>query len=482
MLALIIVALPVSAPAAIDVDAAISPLDAKVQAWRRDLHQHPELGNLETRTAGVVAAHLRALGLEVKTGIGITGVVGLLRGAKPGPRIALRADMDALPVTEAVDLPFASTVKSTYRGEPVGVMHACGHDAHVAILMGVAEALAGMRASLSGEVMFIFQPAEEGPPEVGQVVGARLMLDEGVFDSFEPSAVLGLHVWSALHVGDVGVRSGSILASADEWTLTVRGRQTHGSRPWAGVDPIVVSAQILLGAQNIVARQIDITASPVVLTVGMIKGGVRYNIIPEQAQMIGTLRSFDPPVREDVIARLRSTAEHFAAASGATAELVVANNAPATLNDPALYRRLLPALETAVGNEHVIEVPRYTVAEDFSQFANRVPGFYFFVGATPRDRDLATAPANHSPHFLLDEEALRVGARALLAVALRALDADSDADPKPATDRSAAARQGGQAAQDPTPGAAESRRNARQPGRPPGTIERPAVDAASPAP
>jgi amidohydrolase len=400
-----------------DLDA----IDARVLTWRRDLHQHPELGTKETRTAAIAAVHLRALGMEVRTGVGGTGVVGILRGAKPGPKIALRADMDALPVTETLDLPFASKVKDTYRGEPVGVMHACGHDAHVAILMGVAEALASMRDTLAGEVMFLFQPAEEGPPVVGQVVGAKLMLDEGVFDGFEPSAVLGLHAWASLHVGDIGVRSGSVLASADEWTITVRGRQTHGSRPWAGVDPIVVAAQILLGAQNIVARQIDITASPVVLTAGMIKGGVRFNIIPDEAQMTGTLRTFDAPVREDVIARFRSTAEHFAAASGATAEFVIANNAPATHNDPALYRRLLPALHEAVGEARVIEVPRYTIAEDFSQFANRVPGFYFFVGSTPRDRDLATAPANHSPQFFLDEEALKVGTRAMLQVALRAL-------------------------------------------------------------
>lgn len=401
-----------------------SGLDAKVIGWRRDFHQHPELGNQETRTAAKVAEHLRGLGLEVRTGIGVTGVTGLLRGARPGPRIAIRADMDALPVTEAVDLPFASSVKTTYRGEAVGVMHACGHDAHVAILMGVAEELAARRDSLAGEVMFVFQPAEEGPPEIGQVVGAKRMLDEGVFDGFEPSAVLGLHVWSALRAGEVGARSGSILASADEWSITVRGRQTHGSRPWAGVDPLVVAAQILLGAQNITARQVDTVNSPVVLTAGVLRGGVRFNIIPDEALMVGTLRTFDAPVREEVIARLRRTAGHFAAASDATAELVVANNAPATHNDPALYGRLLPALQAEIGSERTIEVPRYTVAEDFSQFANRVPGFYFFVGATPVDQDPATAPANHSPQFFLDESALAVGRRAMLAVALRALQAE----------------------------------------------------------
>jgi amidohydrolase len=395
------------------VDAA---LDAQVIAWRRDLHQHPELGHRETRTAGMVAEHLRSLGLEVREGIAGTGVSAVLRGALPGPRLALRADMDALPVTEAVDLPFASKVRSTYRGEPVGVMHACGHDAHVAILLGVADALNARRATLAGEVMFVFQPAEEGPPVVGETFGAALMLEDGVFETFRPDAVVGLHVWSALHAGQLGTRSGPLMASADEWSLVVRGRQTHGSRPWAGVDPITVSAQILLGTQSLIARQIDITASPVVLTAGVIKGGVRFNIIPDSVETIGTLRTFDMDVREDVITRFRRTAENFAEASGASAELVVANNAPVTRNDPVLHARLQPALQHVAGAGKVVEMPLSTIAEDFSQFANRVPGFYFFVGATPPDRELATAPANHSPQFFLDEAALGIGVRAMLAV------------------------------------------------------------------
>ena len=398
-----------------------SALEEKVVQWRRDLHAHPELGHQETRTAALVAAHLRALGMEVRTGIAGTGVSGILKGAKPGRRIALRADMDALPVTEQTDVPFASKVTTTYRGEPVGVMHACGHDAHVAILMGVAEELARTRDAWNGEVMFVFQPAEEGPPVVGEIFGAAKMLQDGVFDGFEPEAAIALHVWSALPVGTLGTRSGPLLASADEWTLQVRGRQTHGSRPWAGVDPITVAAQILLASQSMIARQIDITSSPVVLTAGVIKGGVRFNIIPDSVEMIGTLRTFDMAVREDVIARFRRTAEHYAEASGATAELVVANNAPVTKNDAALFERLRPALVQSAGADNVVEMPLSTVAEDFSQFANRVPGFYFFVGATPRDRDPKTAPANHSPQFFLDEDALRVGRAALLAVARRAL-------------------------------------------------------------
>ena len=402
------------AQAAPDLDAAAQAVQPKVVEWRRDLHRHPELGNEEVRTARVVADHLRALGLEPRTGIGPTGVVAVLKGARPGPRIALRADMDALPVTEATGLPFASIVKSKYRGQPVGVMHACGHDLHVAILMGVAEALAGMREQLAGEVMFVFQPAEEGPPVAGEVAGAKRMLDEGIFDDFKPDAVLGLHVWSRLHAGQLGVRAGPFMASADEWTLKIRGRQTHGSQPWAGVDPLTVAAQVLLGAQSIIARQVDITAHPVVLTAGQIQAGTRFNIIPDEATMVGTLRTFDPGVREDVIARLRNTAEHFAAASGATATLEVAGNAPSTSNDPALLERLRPSLEAAAGQGNVVEVPRYTIAEDFSQFANVVPGLYFFVGTTPRGQPLESAPMNHSPQYAPDESALDLGLRAIL--------------------------------------------------------------------
>ena len=409
-----------SAEVAVSVDAALRD---RVIEWRRDLHRHPELGNHEVRTAQVIATHLRALGLAPKTGIAQTGVAAVLKGGKPGPRIALRADMDALPVTEQTGLPFASTVKSEYRGQPVGVMHACGHDMHVAILMGVAEALAARKDELPGEVMFVFQPAEEGPPVPGEVAGAKRMLDEGVFDGFTPDAVLGLHVWSRLHVGQLGVRSGPFMASADEWTLKIAGRQTHGSQPWAGVDPITVAAQVLLGAQSIIARQIDITAHPVVLTAGQIQSGTRFNIIPDEATMVGTLRTFDMDVREDVIRRFRSTAEHFAAASDASAELSVSMNAPVTRNDPALTQRLRPSLEKVADAGNVIEVPRYTIAEDFSQFANVAPGLYFFVGTTPQGQALETAPMNHSPLYAPDEAALEVGVRAMLQATLDFLHA-----------------------------------------------------------
>ncbi len=399
-------------------ETALRQIAPRVVEWRRDIHQHPELGEQEVRTAALVARHLRSLGLEPRTGIGKTGVSAILRGGRPGPRIALRADMDALPVTERTGLPFASTVTTSYRGEPVGVMHACGHDAHVAILMGVAEILAGMREDLAGEVMFVFQPAEEGPPEPGAVAGAARMLADGLFADFVPEAVYGLHVWAAQPVGKVGFRSGPVMAAADEWILTVQGRQTHGSRPWDGVDPITVAAQILLASQSIVARQINTPESPVVLTAGQIKGGVRFNIIPDEVTMAGTLRTFDPAVREDVIARLRSTAEHTARASGATATLSVAGNAPLTSNAAGLAERSGAVLKASLGADNVVDMPVLTVAEDFSQYTTVAPGFFYFVGVTPRDRDPRSAPANHSPEFFIDEEALQVGTRTLLALAL----------------------------------------------------------------
>ena len=400
------------------VDALAASVQGKVQSWRRDLHQHPELGNQETRTAAKVAEHLRSLGLEVRTGIGPTGVSAVLRGGKPGPRIALRADMDALPVTEETGLPFASTVKADYRGTPVGVMHACGHDAHVAILMGVAEALASVRDELAGEVMFVFQPAEEGPPTVGEVFGAARMIKEGLFADFKPDAIYGLHVWATLPVGTVGTRTGPVMAAADEWTLRIDGKQTHGSRPWDGIDPITVAAQVQLGWQSILARQVDITSSPVVLTTGAINGGVRFNIVPDRVDMTGTLRTFDPAVRADVIARMGATADGFAMASGAKATLRVVNNAPVTANDVALAPSGLASLREALGEDQVVEMPLLTIAEDFSQYATVAPTFFYFVGSTSAGIDPAKAPANHSPKFLLDEQALQVGVRTLLQLSL----------------------------------------------------------------
>ncbi|MBB5015575.1 amidohydrolase [Rehaibacterium terrae] len=402
-----------------DIESLAAAVDARVLEWRRDIHQHPELSNREFRTAALVADHLRSLGLEPRTGIAHTGVVAILRGGKPGPRIALRADMDALPVSERVDLPFASRVTTEFRGETVGVMHACGHDAHTAILMGVAEALTAIRDELAGEVMFIFQPAEEGPPE-GEDGGAPLMLEQGLFADFRPEAIFGLHVWANLHAGQVGYRSGPFMASSDQFRIVVKGRQTHGSRPWGGIDPIVAAADLVTSAQTIVSRNIDITRLPVVLSFGAIKGGIRHNIIPDQVELIGTIRAFDDGMREQVFRRLGEIAEHVGHAHGAQVEHAIPTRPgnPVTVNDPALTARALPSLQRVLGADKVRENPLITGAEDFSYFAREVPGFYWFVGASPAGSDLATVPNNHSPEFFLDEEALKVGTRTLLAVTL----------------------------------------------------------------
>ncbi|HBD19788.1 MAG TPA: amidohydrolase [Arenimonas sp.] len=409
-----------------DVEAMAAKVDAKVQAWRRDIHQHPELGNRETRTAALVAEHLRALGLEdVRTGVATTGVTAVLRGGKPGPRIAIRADMDALPVTERSGLPFESKATSTFRGETVGVMHACGHDAHTGILMGVAEALAAIKADLPGEVLFVFQPAEEGPPD-GEEGGAEEMLKQGIFDGFKPEAVFGLHVFSTLNAGQVGYRSGPLMAASDRFNIVVKGRQTHGSRPWGGVDPIVAAADIIGTSQTIVSRRQNISKQPVVVSFGAIKGGIRYNIIPDEVELIGTIRTFDEGMRQAVFADLKNVAEKVAAAHGATvvAQVPDTKGNPVTVNHPGLTARVLPSLEKAVGARNVVEMDLTMGAEDFSYYANEVPGFFFFVGATPAGQDALKAPSNHSPEFFLDEQALKVGTRAMLQVALDYLHID----------------------------------------------------------
>jgi amidohydrolase len=399
-------------------------VNAKVVAWRRDIHQHPELGNREFRTAKIVADELRSLGLDVKTGVAHTGVVGILHGGKPGPRIAIRADMDALPVTEHNDLPFASKATAVFRGETVGVMHACGHDSHTAMLLGIAEALTSIKANLPGEVMFIFQPAEEGTPD-NETGGASEMLAEGVFKDFKPEAVFGMHVWSALNAGQIGYRSGPMMAASDRFHIVVKGTQTHGARPWGGIDPIVTAADLIVAAQNIVSRRLDISKQPVVLSFGAIKGGIRYNIIPDSVDLIGTIRTFDPGMRQQVFDDLKSVSEHIAAANGASvvAEIPDTQGNPMTVNDPALTARSVPSLERAAGAANVVQMGPITGAEDFSYFANQVPGFYFFVGATPVGQDAATAPSNHSPKFFLDESALPLGTRTMLQVVLDYLHA-----------------------------------------------------------
>jgi amidohydrolase len=402
-----------------EVDAQAQRLQPKVLAWRRDIHQHPELGNREVRTSKLVADHLRKLGFEVKTGIATTGVVAVLKGGKPGPRIALRADMDALPVTERSGLPFASKATSTFRGETVGVMHACGHDAHTSILMGVAEALAAMKAELPGEILFVFQPAEEGPPD-GEEGGAEEMLKQGIFRDFKPEAVFGLHVFSTLNAGKVGYRSGPTMAASDRFNIVIKGRQTHGSRPWGGVDPIVAAADVIGSAQTIVSRRQNISKQPVVVSFGAIKGGIRYNIIPDQVELIGTIRTFDEGMRQAVFKDLVNVAEHVAAAHGATAVAQVPDTKgnPVTVNDPALTAKMLPSLKRAAGEANVVEMDLNMGAEDFSFYAREVPGFFFFVGATPQGQDPVKAPSNHSPEFFLDESALDVGFRSMLQVTL----------------------------------------------------------------
>jgi len=395
------------------IDAAAHAVEERVMAWRRDIHQHPELGNREVRTAALVAEHLIALGLDdVRTRVAHTGVVGVLKGALPGPVVALRADMDALPVTEEVDVPFASKARATWNGEPVGVMHACGHDCHTAILMGVASVLAGLRHQLRGSVKFIFQPAEEMPPH-GEEGGAKMMIQEGALQDPTPNAIFGLHVTSRLHVGQLGYRSGPTMASSDRFSITVHGRQTHGAAPWLGVDPIVTSAQVILGLQTVVSRGVDISREPAVVTVGMIKGGVRENIIPDNVEMRGTIRTFDEGMRDDVHERVTTLAEAVSRGSRAGCTVCIEKNYPVTVNDPALTDLMVPTLQRVAGDEHVQLVPKVTGSEDFSYFQQLVPGLFFFVGVTRPEIDPAKAPANHSPRFHVDERALLLGVRSL---------------------------------------------------------------------
>ena len=391
-------------------------------AWRRDLHEHPELSNREVRTSGIVAAELKKLGYEVRVGIAHTGVTGVLRGGKPGPRLAIRADMDALPVTEQVDLPFASKVKGEYLGKSVGIMHACGHDAHTAMLLGLAEIFAGMKKELPGEIMLIFQPAEEGAPP-GEVGGASLMVKDGVFRDFKPDAVFGMHVVSSINVGSVGVRAGGAMASSDTFRMTVHGKQSHGAVPWKGIDPIVTAAEIVLAAQTIVSRQLDINKQPAVLTFGTFIGGQRFNIVPESTELSGTIRTFDEGMRKQIMDSLRNIAEHVAAANGATVDAQIPagdSTNPVLYNDPQLTGRVRASLQNALGAEHVIESERWTASEDFPYYGlgAKVPAVYFFVGATPQGQDAATAPSNHSPKFFLDEGALAIGTTAMLQASL----------------------------------------------------------------
>jgi len=406
-------------PAAADVSdaalaAAANAAMPQVITWRRDFHQNPELSNREVRTSKIVAEELRRMGLEVRTGIAHTGVVGILKGGKPGPTVALRADMDALPVTEQVDLPFKSTATAEYRGEKVGVMHACGHDGHTAILLGAAKVLAGIRAQLPGTVMFVFQPAEEGAPD-GERGGASLMLDEGLFATTKPDAMFGLHLWAGLNTGVIGYREGSFMAASDRFKLVIKGRQTHGSRPWGGVDPIVTAAQIVMSLQTIVSRQVDITRYPAVVSVGAIKGGIRNNIIPDSVEMVGTFRTFDPSVRAQVIESIKRISSDVAASQGATTEFELGGDPnPVVVNDAALTARAVASLQRVSGPDNVKVIPFVTGSEDYAYYGKTVPSFFYFVGVTPAGQDALAAPSNHSPLFFVDEGSLPVALKTLV--------------------------------------------------------------------
>ena len=400
----------------------IAAIESKVRAWRRDVHQHPELGNREVRTAKLVADHLTSLGIEVQTGVAHTGVIGLLRGGRPGPVVALRADMDGLPVTERVDLPFASKAKALYNGQEVGVMHACGHDTHVAILMGVAEVLAAMRNEIPGSVKFIFQPAEEGPP-VGEEGGAALMVKEGILSNPDVGAAFALHISSKNEVGSIFYTPRGAMASSDDFQILVKGKQTHGAAPWNGVDPIVTAAQIINALQTIVSRQIDLTQNAAVVTVGKIQGGVRSNIVPEQVELIGTLRALDADDRKAIHEKVRTIAQHVAAGMGASVDVRIpySMSYPVTYNDPELTAQMLPVLQAVAGPGKVEELPPETGAEDFSFIAEKIPSFYIILGGRPANVSKADAPDHHTPDFYVDEGGLSLGVRALTAMALHYL-------------------------------------------------------------
>ena len=394
-----------------EIDRLATAVEPELLAWRRHLHQHPELSNQEKATAAYIAERLTSFGLKPQTGVGRHGVVALLQGGRPGPVVALRADMDGLPVREEVDVPFASKATSTHEGQTIGVMHACGHDTHMAILLATARVLTQLRDKLPGTVKFIFQPAEEGVPLADRPAGAELMVKEGVLKQPAVDAIFGLHVFANVLSGQLTYRSGPFMAASDSFEIIVKGRQTHGSTPWRGVDPIVVGAQIVNALQTIVSRSVDITRLPAIVTVGQFQSGVRHNIIPDAARLVGTIRTFDDGVQADIHARVRKIAEGVAAGAGATVEVKIDKGPPVTSNDPALTARMLPTLER-VAPGRVVESELITGAEDFTYFQREVPGLFFFLGITPKAQ-MGKAAQNHSPWFFVDEPALLTGVRAL---------------------------------------------------------------------
>ena len=395
----------------VQIDEKAKAILPRIIEWRRHIHQNPELGNREFKTAEYIARHLKSLGLEVKTGVAKTGVVALLKGGKPGPVVALRADMDALPVKERVDVPFASKVTAEYLGETVPVMHACGHDAHVAILMAAAEVLTAMKKDIQGTVKFIFQPAEEGPPgdEEG---GAPLMVKEGVMDNPKVDVIFGLHINSKTEIGTIKYKPGATMAASDWFTIKVKGRQAHGSAPWHGIDPIAVSAQIIEGLQMIVSRQSELTKAPVVITVGLIHAGVRPNIIPEQLEMGGTIRTLDSKMQKEVHEKIKHTATKIAEASGATAEVEILTKTLVTYNTPELVKMMLPSLEAAAGKNNIKEDVWTTGAEDFSYFGEKAPSFFFFLGGMEKGKDPNDVAPHHTPDFYIDDSQLDLGVKA----------------------------------------------------------------------
>ncbi len=407
----LLISISISADLKSDLEKQINPLMDKVIEWRHDIHQNPELSNREYRTAKKIEAHLRSLDIKVQTKIAYTGVVGLIEGDLPGPTIALRADMDALPVVEKTGLPFASKDKTKYLGQTVGIMHACGHDAHVAILMGVAEFLAKNKDQLKGNVMLIFQPAEEGPPE-GENGGAKMMLEEGIFEKYNPEVIFGLHVGNGPH-GYIGVASGPAMAAASTYRIKIKGVQAHGSRPWDSIDPVMASAELIQNLNTIVSRRINIVNNPAVISVGIIRSGTRGNIIPEDSEIQGTIRTFDPALRAEIYDEIRQVAEGVALGTGTeiTVEFDVGGFYPVTYNNTDLVKRLTPSLKEAT-DDKVYEMTPSTGAEDFSFFSNLIPGMYFWLGVNAPG--VMDAPGNHSPYFVVDDGALDEGLRALV--------------------------------------------------------------------
>ncbi|XLS30954.1 amidohydrolase [Flavobacteriaceae bacterium M23B6Z8] len=411
---LLVLCLPCLLLAQQKLEKEIAAIESKVIEWRRDFHQNPELSNREYNTAKKIAAHLKSLGMEVQTGIAKTGVVGILKGKKPGKVIALRADIDALPVTEITDVPFKSEVTTTFLDKETGVMHACGHDTHIAILMGVAEILA-KNNNFAGTVKFVFQPAEEGPPP-GEEGGASLMVKEGVLENPKVDAIFGLHISAGMDVGKINYKPGGAMASSQRFVIKVKGKQTHGSSPWAGVDPILVSAKIIDGLQTIVSRELQLTNEAAVISVGKISSGVRFNIIPEEAEMIGTIRALDYDMRNKINRRLKEMASDIAKAYGATATVSITDTAPITFNDPDLTAQTLPSLYKAAGEENVYLAKAITGAEDFAFFQEKVPGFYFFLGGKPLDVKPENAASHHTPSFYIDESGMLLGVKTFIQI------------------------------------------------------------------